>query len=834
MSHPLREVASGPGSAPADERRRMEWALRESEARLRAVVDATPIILWSVDADGVFTSSEGRGLRVLGLAAGDVVGRSVDEVYAGVPDVLRDVRRALAGEEFTADAPVAGKIFETRYTPLRDETGAVRGATGVSLDVTERRRAEAALREAERRAQEALEHRVAERTAELAATNVALEEEIGERQRAEAELREKSCELEAVFRALPDLYFRLDADGRVLDYQAGQRMGLFAPPEEFLGRRVQDVLPPDVGASIGEAVARVHATGEDQSVEYSLPLPAPLGMRDFEARLLPLAPAQVVAVVRDVTERNQALAAVQKSEEHFRRLIENSTEVVTILGPDGLNRYQSPSAERVLGHTSASMTGTSAFERIHPDDAEACREAIRWMLAHPGQTRSVEFRYRHGDGSWRVLEARGRTLLPDSAAEGIVVNSRDITARHESERALQLAKAEAEQAREAAEAANRAKSEFLSRMSHELRTPMNSILGFAQLLAKKDLPADQGRAVDHILKAGRHLLNLINEVLDIARIEANRQQLSLEPVRVSAVLQEALSLIRPLAQQRGCELGDVAAACDPFVRADRQRLMQVLLNLLSNAIKYNRPAGRVSVACALVAAEPGRPRRLRISVQDTGPGIAPERLGELFVPFARLGAESSAVEGTGLGLALSQRLVEAMGGTIAVDTTPGEGSTFHIELEVVASPLERLTGAHAAPARPDAARVEAPATLLYVEDNLANLTLIETILAARSHCTLVPALQGQLGLDLAWEHRPDLILLDLHLPDLPGDEVLRRLRADPRTRETPVVVISADATNRRIEQLRAAGADGYLTKPLDIDQFLETVDAILAHRRSDA
>jgi CheY-like chemotaxis protein len=370
-------------------------------------------------------------------------------------------------------------------------------------------------------------------------------------------------------------------------------------------------------------------------------------------------------------------------------------------------------------------------------------------------------------------------------------------------------------------------------MSHELRTPMNSILGFAQLLARQDLPADQGRAVDHILKAGRHLLTLINEVLDIARIEANRQQLSLEPVRVSGVLQEALSLIRPLAEQRGCTLGQVGAECDPFVRADRQRLMQVLLNLLSNAIKYNRPGGSVRVACATVRGEAGA-ARLRVSVHDTGAGIAPERFGELFVPFSRLGAERSGIEGTGLGLALSQRLIEAMGGAITVETVPGEGSAFHLELEIVASPLERLAEERGTRPRAESSSADRPATLLYIEDNLANLTLIETILAARPHCTLVPALQGRLGLDLAREHRPDLILLDLHLPDLPGDEVLQRLRADPRTRETPVVVISADATSRRVVQLRAAGAYAYLTKPLDIDHFLATIDAVLAHRRAEA
>jgi CheY-like chemotaxis protein len=224
---------------------------------------------------------------------------------------------------------------------------------------------------------------------------------------------------------------------------------------------------------------------------------------------------------------------------------------------------------------------------------------------------------------------------------------------------------------------------------------------------------------------------------------------------------------------------------------------------------------------------------LRIGVRDTGRGIPGERMEELFVPFARLGAEQTDVEGTGLGLALSKRLMEAMGGDLTAESTPGEGSTFWVELEHTESPLDRITRSNPVVEAPVRTKSVVPtATILYIEDNHANLNLIETILMERPQFMLVPALQGRLGLDLAWEHSPDLILLDLHLPDIPGDEVLRRLRENERTRETPVVVISADATPGRIERLQAAGASGYLTKPLDVDEFLATVDAMLAQRSS--
>jgi CheY-like chemotaxis protein/anti-sigma regulatory factor (Ser/Thr protein kinase) len=363
-------------------------------------------------------------------------------------------------------------------------------------------------------------------------------------------------------------------------------------------------------------------------------------------------------------------------------------------------------------------------------------------------------------------------------------------------------------------------------MSHELRTPLNAILGFGQLLELETLQERQRDDVEHILKAGRHLLELINEVLEISRIEAGELALSPEPVPIAETVQEALRLLEPIAAERDVRLNAdmTGLAKDGHVLADRQRLRQVLLNLLSNAIKYNRAGGRVDISFEKVPGD-----RIQTIIADTGIGIDPDRLAGLFEPFERLGAEHTEVEGTGLGLTLSKRLVEAIGGTITVTSNPGEGTAFTVELEAAEAPQHGQATAVSPPAAPKiAARpgIECH-RLLYIEDNTSNLTLIKRILDRQPAVELMPAMQGGLGLELATRHHPDLIILDLHLPDMKGEEVLRRLKADQATREIPVVMLSADASKSQATRLLRLGAADYLTKPLDITRFLNVVAAQL-------
>lgn len=383
-------------------------------------------------------------------------------------------------------------------------------------------------------------------------------------------------------------------------------------------------------------------------------------------------------------------------------------------------------------------------------------------------------------------------------------------------RSLTEANLELRQAEAAAEAANRSKSEFLSRMSHELRTPLNSILGYGQILQMDPLRDDQEQPVQQILSSGRHLLDLINEVLDISRIEVGTLSLSVEPVDVTEVLATALDMVRPAARDRSVALVVTSDVAGKVVRADRQRLRQVLINLLTNAVKYNRVDGSVTVST-----EPRDGDRLRILVTDTGPGIDPTDFERVFAPFERLAAENSTVEGTGMGLALSRQLLTAMDGEIGLTSQRGQGSTFWVDLPL-AEPLPAQHNDQVAP--PHAVHDEpARRTVLLVEDNPANVGVIERALSRLGNIHLISASTGHDALSLARTEAPSLVLLDVHLPDISGEQVLRVLRDHPATSGIPVIIVSADATDRQIERLMAAGATTYMTKPIDVRELIDIV-----------
>jgi PAS domain S-box-containing protein len=785
---------------------------RDPAAYFRTVFDLADAMIWVQDPeDGSFLMASQGACEVAGYTVEEYKRLGLERIAWGEPpytmvNAMQHLRRAQeTGAPYRFEwcsRHKDGRPIFVEVTLRAVEINGVQRVLGTGRSIDDRKAAEAALLRANE---------------ELAIANEAL-------RRSEEHFRR-------LIEHSYDLVQVLDREGRISYTGPSVQRLLGYTPEEISGGTIPDYMHPDDLPAAAALVAQIFANpGVSGSLEYRVRHRDGTWrwMEAFARTLSPTSAEEgLVANARDITERKLAQLAVEASEARHRSLIEAAQDVIAVIDAEGVYRFLSPSVRDLLGFEPEEMVGRSAFDFMHPDDVATILPRLEKVMTSPGTVESVEYRNLHRDGSWRYLESRGRTILPDSADAGAVALVRDVTDRVEAEAALRQAKAEAEEARLEAERANHAKSEFLSRMSHELRTPLNSILGFAQVLEEVEMAPEYRNGVRHILHGGRHLLRLINEVLDIARIETDQRALSLEPVRLGGVVREAVDMVRPLAAARGIRMVEVSdATADRFVHADRQRLAQVLLNLLSNAVKYNRPGGTATISC-----EPALDRegveRLRVRVADEGSGIAPEHRERLFAPFDRLGAEHSGVEGTGLGLSLSRHLARAMGGELALERTAPEGSVFRVDLRPAADPLAEPATVIAR-SRPGAADSHSAGTLLYIEDNLDNLALVETILRPRPHWRLVPALQGGLGLELAAEHAPDVVLLDLNLPDIPGREVLSRLRSDPRTARIPVVVISADATPRMVEALTAAGADAFLTKPLDVKEFVETVERLLA------
>ncbi len=515
--------------------------------------------------------------------------------------------------------------------------------------------------------------------------------------------------------------------------------------------------------------------------------------------------------VDELRELNQSLQQrIEESTIQMETFFNVSLDMLGIAKENGYFIKLNEAWERILGFSKEEIMSAPFFDFIHPDDVQSTIEAMSILEMNLPLTNFTN-RYRTKTGTYKHIEWRAVI-----SGELIYAAARDVTERFEAETILKRTSQEAD-------TANRAKSEFLSRMSHELRTPMNAILGFAQLLKMGTLTPQQTKSVGQILKSGNHLLGLINEVLDISKIEAGEISISMEPVPLTPIIHEMLDIVAIFAESRNVKVDLESPNNLIFVKADRQRLKQVLLNLLNNAIKYNIAGGAVAIRVEIKDSETDRKETIRISVIDTGKGISADLIPQLFTPFERIGAETTDTEGTGLGLAIVEKLMVAMNGSVGVESIVGKGSTFWVEFERDASSVEKQK-AHVE-SLPVVITDHPHSTILYVEDNSSNIELMEQVIqTSRPSIHLINSVYGRQAITIAKENRPSLIFLDLNLPDMHGSDVLRELMLNSETSHIPVVVISADAMSRQRDALLAAGARDYLSKPLDINQLLKVID----------
>ncbi len=812
---PLTENNSPPGAdtdkAKNTTRLRRENALLKASALQNAILTSANFSIIATDEKGVIQLFNVGAVRMLGYTASEVVDQiSLSDLHDPQEEIAHAQSLSLELETpiapgFEALAFKASRGIEDVYeltfirkdgsrflamlsiTALRDEDGKIIGYLLIGTDITQRKEVEAELRKNEWRLRYATE------SARL--TYI------------EADLAGGGARTPANFATVMGYP---PPSGQEADISVGSRLLIeHAVPEDRLrvAAALQEFL---LGTPTGQVEYRV--LGDDQierwietrwSVEFA---------RDGK-------PLKSFATNLDITERKHAELKIRENEERYRTLFNSMDEGYCIIemifdehhNPvDWLFLEVNPAFEKHTGLQGA--TGKRMLELV-PDQA-AFNIDIYASVALTGEP--VRFQSESKAlGRWFDIYAF-RIGEPQSRKVAVIFNN--INERKQFELNLKEAIAVADKA-------NSAKTDFISSMSHELRTPLNAILGFAQLLESGSPPPapSQKQRIDQILKGGWYLLDLINEILDLALIESGKMPMSQEPVSLIEVMLECQVMIEPQAQKRGIGLTISRLEVPGFVNADRTRLKQVLINLLSNAIKYNKPGGTVTVEYTQ-----RMPDLIRVSVRDTGAGLSAEQLAQLFQPFNRLGMENSAEEGTGIGLMMTKRLVELMGGVIGADSVPGIGSVFWIELNLAAAPQSVAEDAGAVTRMPSRVPDGAPlSTLLYVEDNPANLELVEQIIARRSDLRLLSTTDGNLGIELTRTHLPQVILMDVNLPGINGIEVMNILRADPSTAYIPIIALSANALPRDIENGLKAGFFSYLTKPIKVTQFMDALDVAL-------
>jgi PAS domain S-box-containing protein len=668
--------------------------------------------------------------------------------------------------------------------------------------------------------------------------NAATVIDITEQKAIEEQIKDKTLRFKAIVEAIPDLLYIMDKEGNYLEYFSSHLGNMIGEFSDLVGKNLRDIFPQEQADVHFEKVQLALSENTIQTYENR----GKQGYEDryFEYRLVPISADKVLRFVREITDR-------KKSESEIRKLnlaIEQSPVAIIITDLDGRLDYMSSAFLKMTGYS---------YEELHGQPIGMIKSGLTdakvyddlWKTIKSGKNWQNEWinKKKTGELFWEFI-----SITPILDEEGKIKSylavKQDISERKKYEeeivslnsnlehRIIQRTKElekinnELEIARNEADSANQAKSEFLSRMSHELRTPMNSILGFAQLMEFTELSSAQKRNLEYILKSGKHLLQLINEVLEIAKIESGNISISLEPIDLLSTIEEVVSSVSPFSTEKSIDIAFINGefkSC--FILADVQRVKQILINLLNNAIKYNNENGDVLIYLEQVAR--GRDSQyIRINIQDNGVGISEENIPKLFRPFERAGKHDSSIEGTGLGLSVVKKLTLLMGGTLGVESSLGVGSKFWIELPAAHASERIETISYEFP--PVREEYSSGGKLLLVEDNFSNIQLINELLAKLSpESQLLNTMYGLECLSLAKNHLPSLILLDLNLPDTHGSKVLERLKSDPETRDIPVIVLSADATRKQIEEMLVKGADKYLTKPFNINDLITLFDQYL-------
>ena len=770
-----------------------EGSAAGQQRMLALLLDRTEQGFWFIDNDVRTTDANPAMCRMLGLTRSEMLGRDifafVDEANAAIfrQHVARRDQGQASGYEISLRRADGSAVHcYNNATPLFDDAGLKIGALGIFSDISRLKHAEQQLR--------------------LTSDALAAQSRV----------------LEVTLDSLSQGVLSIDANGRTNAYNR-RLLELLEMPESLLQAR------PSLQELRQYQFEHGHMVGEDASPDaVARRTQAPQYLRTrrdglvLEVQTRAAADGSVVRTYADVTAQVRAQQALGKSEARFRSMADAAPALIWESDTRGNAVWFNQCWLSYTGRSLQAELACAWPDRLHADDIEPCRRAFADAAARQAPC-TMEYRVKRADGSlaWIVDHVIARAA-PGEPFQGFIAYGWDITERKLAEAALTAAKDEAERA-------SRAKSEFLSRMSHELRTPLNAVLGFGQLLetdSANPLNAQQRGRVEELLRGGRHLLSLINEVLDLARIEAGTLQLQLQPVGLAALAGDCLRLMQPVAAERGVTV-TVAADADGAARvqADPTRLKQVLINLLSNAIKYNRRGGFVGLSWQV---EQGG-GQVRIDVQDNGPGLRSDQQERLFQAFERLDAERTHVEGAGIGLALSKWLVDLMRGEIGVRSTAGVGSTFWLRLASVDASAAGPAAPVAVSSNPPEATAPAMRrrSVLYIEDNAVNQVLMQGMLAKREHIDLVVAGMPLEGLALARQRPPELVLLDIQLPGIDGYEVLRRLQADPLTRHIPVVAVSANALSSDREQAAQAGFVDYITKPLDLTRLLALVDSVL-------